>query len=131
MIVNFKVNEIAFSIFIVVLLLFILISSTSYLFVYDDCFEIGYERIIKKFNSKTIYYFKDIKSIEYSKSSFNLLNLIEYVPGTNKQKEFIIKYKDGSEEYLGIIGSKRKAIQAIEIINDKTYCNKKHIPSSP
>jgi hypothetical protein len=130
-IINFNLNNIAFSIFIGVSILFILLSSTSYLFVYNDRFEILQKRIIKPLSSKYIHKYDEISSIEYSRSLFNPLNLVYYMPGTNKPKEYRITYlAENKEEYIRIIGSKKQALETIEIINKEIkkyqYNNGKH-----
>lgn len=118
MIINFKINPLAFSIFSGIAIIILGLSATSHLFIYPDKFVIELKRPFRFFNRKYIYKFDEIESIEYSKGFFNPLNLIEYIPGTNKPREYVINYIDEREsENVGIIGSRSKAIEAMEIMN--------------
>jgi len=125
-IINFKINNVLFSVFICISVLIILFSATSRLCVYDNRFEIIHKRLIP-FSSKIIYKYEDISSLEYSRSFFNPLNLIYALPGTDKQKEFIIKYKEkNKEENVRIIGTKKQAVEAINIINKEIQKFNRH-----
>ncbi len=125
MIINFEINPLAFSIFSGIALIILGLSATSHLFIYPDRFEIEFRRLFKFLNRKYIYNFTEIESIEYSKGFFNPLNFIEYIPGTNKDREYIINYNNEKEpESIGIIGSKSKAIEAMEIMNKQIEMQK-------
>jgi len=118
MAINFKVNPLAFSIFSLFALLVFAMTSTSHLFIYENRFVIEHRSVFKFLNKKCTYKFEEIESVEYSKGFFNPLNLISYTYGTNKEKEYVINYKNGKEEeYIRIIGSKSNAIQAMQIMN--------------
>ena len=119
-IINFKLNNLAFSIFIGFAVLIIFLSFNSCLLIYNDRVEIIRRRLIKPFNSKSIYRFEEISSIEYDKSSLNPLNLLYYLPYINNQKQYIIKYNtDNKEEYVNIKGSKKQLLLAVNIINQE------------
>jgi hypothetical protein len=116
---------------IVLALTIIIFSGSATMFVFEDRFEIRSSAFLKVLNKKQIYFYKDLEYIEYSKAELNPMNLVYYVPGTNKENEYLIKYKEGKKEkYIRKIGGKEQSIQAIRLINKKIYEYHKKRPSA-
>jgi len=118
MVINFKINPVAFSILSTISFILLSLTSTSHLFIYHDKFEIEFRRLFSFLNKKIVYKFEELASVEFSEGYYNPMNLIFYVAGTNKRSEFIINFKDNREpDNFGIIGSKSKALKALDIMN--------------
>jgi hypothetical protein len=127
---SFRSNESLFSIFIGFSIILFFLTGTRKLYIFEDRFEIHFNRLINYFSSIEIYKFEKLENVSYSKGFFNPLNLLVYMYGTNKQKEILIKYKDQSDDqYIAIVGTKKRTIEAIKIINEKIQISRKNKPS--
>lgn len=127
---SFRINELLFSILIGFSIILFFLTGTRELFIFEDRFEIHFNRLINYFSSIDIYKFEELENVSYSKGFFNPLNLIVSMYGTNKQKEILIKFKDQrDDQYIAIVGTKKKTIEAIIIINEKIQITRKNKPS--
>lgn len=80
--------------------------------VFNDRFEVHKKGIIDKFNVSEIYYYTDLKEIEFVKGSMNWTQMIvQSITGTGAQGGFsrpdhlVLKFQDGRHKILYRFGS--------------------------
>jgi hypothetical protein len=85
-----------------------------FLLLFEDRFIIEKKGIIKKYNDKKIYWYAEIKEIDFEKGFINWgLMIGQTIFGTgawggfSKPDQMIIKYKNGDEEIIFRFGNKR------------------------
>lgn len=85
-----------------------------FLLLFEDRFIIEKKGIIKKYNDKKIYWYAEIKEIDFEKGFINWgLMIGQTIFGTgawggfSKPDQMIIKYKNGEEEIIFRFGNKR------------------------
>ena len=123
LIYNFKINPLAFAVFITIAIY--VLSRNSSIIIYEDRFIIKKSFLFNLFRLKKIFNYSEIDEVRFLSGRLNPLNLIFHLNSVVKADSMTVKMKSSDKiNAIFKVGGKENFLTAIKLINDIILTNK-------